>query len=98
MTGTRLSIVKCIISFNSHKPCKNHYSYRCILIGSGKLHDSILIRYDLLVSPKILSSLQGMGHVHYDIRKEEAGLLRNPEEKKSQITVKKRRITKVKLY
>ena len=53
-----------------------------VLIGSGKLHDSILIRYDLLVSPKILSSLQGMGHVHYDIRKEEAGLLRNSEEKK----------------
>lgn len=59
---------------------------------------TVLVRYDLAISLKILSSLKEMEDTHYNIRKEEAGLLRNSERKKDNKLVKRGRITKVKLY
>lgn len=43
---------------------------------------TVLVRYDLAISLKLLTSLKETEHTHYNIRKEEAGLLRISERKK----------------
>lgn len=43
---------------------------------------TVLVRYDLGISLKILSSLKETGHAFYNIRKKEAGLLKNSKGEK----------------